>query len=98
MQATLTRRARIMNEAKLFNKNFDSQSFTQARKAGVTGLDVQFNEKFMRGPVIRDVFNPKFKDLNGDNIPLQEYADGTIINTVTGKIIYNPKNPYGRQG
>ena len=98
LQATLDRRARLIDDAYEFNKNFESDGFKLAREKGVLYLDEKFNEKYIRGPVVKDIFNPK---IGNGKTPLQEHANGDITNPAIpegqkGHLVYEAPNAFSR--
>ena len=98
LQATLDRRTRLVDDAYEFNKNYDSDGFKLAREKGVLYLDEKFNEKYIRGPVVKDIFNPK---VGNGKTPLQVHANGDITNPAIpegqeGYLIYEAPNAFSR--
>jgi len=92
LQATLTRRGRLISTAREFNESSGSDLYQRATKQGVRGLDkkYQMSEEMLRGPLIDvSTYNGEKVEFNGKKI--YKYADGTMVWAETGEIAYKPK-------
>jgi len=92
IQATLTRRNRLISTAREFNENSGSDLFKRATKQGVRGLSKKYemSEEMLRGPMIDvSTYNGKNKKWFGKKI--YKYADGTMTWAETGEIAFKPK-------
>ena len=92
IQATLTRRTRLINTAREFNESSGSDLFKRATKQGVRGLDkkYQMSEETLRGPLI-DVSTYNGNNTKWSGKKIYKYADGTMVWADTGEIAYQPK-------
>ena len=92
IQATLTRRSRLINTAREFNESSGSDLFKRATKQGVRGLDkkYQMSEETLRGPLI-DVSTYNGNNTKWSGKKIYKYADGTMVWADTGEIAYQPK-------
>jgi hypothetical protein len=88
LRATLTRRNRMVKDALMFNKEFDSDAFEMARRTGNTGFDRKFDTRFIRGPIVGDFTSPKYPGKK-----FQKFANGDMRDVDTGEII-EVSNPY----
>ena len=92
IQATLTRRSRLINTAREFNESSGSDLFKRASKQGVRGLSkkYQMSEEMLRGPLI-DVSTYNGNNTKWSGKKIYKYADGTMVWADTGEIAYQPK-------
>jgi|TARA_R110002167_G_scaffold21856_2_gene78844 hypothetical protein len=92
IQATLTRRSRLINTAREFNESSGSDLFKRASKQGVRGLSkkYQMSEEMLRGPMI-DVSTYNGNNTKWSGKKIYKYADGTMVWADTGEMAYQPK-------